>query len=164
MSVETVWEEPGLFLAAAICVIMSWVKPFGWILDNDVGNHSNLVHWCLESLVYCYLILQAIDLGGQTLSDGTCVSPYSLFFGIAFMRDSSVRWRKYTRCVLHVLVIFVPPLPCFNITALNILSSWWVALAVFGNTCGSMFGDIVLFTVVIFNILMNLSIFKCIRC
>ena len=137
MSIKSIRKSPSLLLSTSIGIILSRVKPTSRIFRLDISNKSNLVNWSIKSSWNSHLFIWSVDLGSKTLSDRARVSPNSLLLRVTVVGLSSVRWWKDTRSVLPVWVISVPPLPGVNISALTTFMSWWIAMAILSNACGS---------------------------
>lgn len=159
LSIESVRELPRLLLPATISIILSWVEPMCGLVGLDIGDESNLVDGSVECARNCDLSVGSIDLSRKTLGDCTCISPNCLLLGVSSMSDSSMWWWQDTRSILEVLVISMMPLPSFNIFTFVALMAGRVAMAILRDTCRSMLGDVVFFTMVILDIFMDLGPF-----
>ena len=73
-------------------------------------------------------------------------------------------WWQDTRSILEIRVISMMPLPSFNIFTFNAFMAGRVAMAIRRDTCRSMLGDVVFFTMVVLDIFMDhRPFFKCNR-
>jgi hypothetical protein len=131
-----------------------------WVVNLNVGNERDLVAWSVQQVIWGNLLIWSIDLIGKTLGDGTSVGPYEFTFSISVMGDSSWSWWKNTWGKLEIFVIFMPPLPGINISAVVESGFVWMAFTIFGNTSWSVLGDVVFFAYGISDVVMNLSDFK----
>ena len=162
LSIESVREAPCLPLPATISIILSWVEPMSWLVYLDIGDESNLVDGSVECRFNGYLPLGAIDLSCKTLGDCACISPNRLLLSTSIVSHSSMWWRQDTRSILEIRIISVMPLPSFNVFTFNGFMARRVAMAIRCDTCRSMLGDVVLFTMIILDIIMDhRPLFKC---
>ena len=149
-----------MLLPATVGIVFTWVEPMARVVNLNVGNEGDLVAWGVQQVIWGYLFVWSIDLIGKTLGDGTGIGPYEFAFSIPVMNDSSWSWWKNTWGELEIFIIFMPPLPGINISAIIDSGFVWMAFTVFGNTSWSVLADVVFFADSIGDVVVYLSELK----
>lgn len=117
VTIETEWKLPGLHLTATVGIVFTWGEPVMWFIKLDVSKERNLVDWSLGQSFNSDLILWAIDLKGESLSNITSVGPDELLLITTIMSLSSMSWWQNTDFVRLEHIIGIGPFPCLNFSA-----------------------------------------------